>query len=279
MILAKNNNKIGHIEGIWPICYRTTSQFFQAGSICPNKNAMQNRMSVNRPIYLWPSLPVPTVTVQTSTALMQTIFRSLNGWEKPKPSDGYTVKPATHDSASNKAHLCNIRSCRKPMLSRFAKTCVNAAVKKGQRQTQESSSQTTFGFAGGCSKETSRPPGQFVEGIEQGVVWQKEGNRKAYSKAGHWSQDQYFSYGTTQRHNKRTTSSLDKTYSQRLSSGRCAATFDMAVAGLVQPDKGVLLVAERNACDGVGSGRGSMDCFEICFVSGSCQRPSVSGIG
>ena len=46
MILVKNNNKIGHIEDIWPICYRTTSQFLQGGSICPNKNAMQLTASV-----------------------------------------------------------------------------------------------------------------------------------------------------------------------------------------------------------------------------------------
>ncbi len=134
-------------------------------------------------------------------------------------------------------------------------------------------------FAGRHCKETSRRQRPFVEGIEQSSVWQKETNRKAYSKAGHWSQDQYFSYGTTQRHNKRTTSSLDKTYSQRLSSGRDAAIFDMAVAGLVQLDKGALLVAGRNTCDGVVSDERSLDCFEIYFVSGSCQRPSTSGLG
>ncbi len=63
------------------------------------------------------------------------------------------------------------------------------------------------------------------------------------------------------------------------SSGRDAAIFDMAVAGLVQLDKSALLVAGRNACDGVGPDQRSMDCFEIYFVSGSCQRPSASGLG
>ena len=150
---------------------------------------------------------------------------------------------------------------------------------KRQRQTQVSPPQVACGFAGGCGKETSRQPGQFVEGIEQGSVWQKEGNRKAYSKARHWSQDQYLSYGTTQRYYKRPAGSLDKTYSQWLSSGGDAAIFDMTVAGLVQLDKSALLVAGRNACDGVVSDGQGLDCFEIYFVSCSCQRPSTSRVG
>lgn len=55
---------------------------------------------------------------------------------------------------------------------------------KRQRQTQVSPSQAAFGFASGCGKETSRRQRPFVESIEQSIVWQKEGNRKAYSKAG-----------------------------------------------------------------------------------------------
>jgi hypothetical protein len=150
---------------------------------------------------------------------------------------------------------------------------------KWQRQIQISQAQTTWAIAGRRSKETSRLQRQFVEGIEQSVVWQKETNRKAYSKAGHWSQDQYLSYGTTQRHYKRPTSSLDKTYSQRFSSGRDAAIFDMAVAGFVQLDKAALFVAGRNTCDGVGLDRRDLDCFEIYFVSGSCQRSFTLGLG
>jgi len=73
--------------------------------------------------------------------------------------------------------------------------------------------------------------------------------------------------------------SPDKTYSQRLSSGRNAAVFDMAVAGLVQLDKSALFSAGRNTCDGVVSDRQGMDCFAVYFVSGSCQRASESGLG
>ena len=150
---------------------------------------------------------------------------------------------------------------------------------KRQRQAQASQTQTACGFAGGCGKETSRRQRSFVESIEQGVVWQKEGDRKAYSKPGHWPQDQYLSYGTTQRHDKRAASSPDKTYSRRLSSSRDVAIFDMAVAGFVQLDTGALLFAGRNACDGVVFDQRGLDCFEIYFVSGSCQRPCTSGLG
>jgi len=39
MILVNKNYKSGRLGRIWPICYRTTSQFLKGGSICPNKNA------------------------------------------------------------------------------------------------------------------------------------------------------------------------------------------------------------------------------------------------
>lgn len=148
-----------------------------------------------------------------------------------------------------------------------------------QRQIQASTSQAACEFAGGRGKEASRQQRQFVEGIEQSIVWQKESNRKAYSKAGYRSQDQYISYGTAERHDKRTTSSPDKTYSLRFSSSRDVAVFDMAVAGLVQLDKGALLAAGGNTCDGIVPYRGGLDCFEVYFVSGSCQRLSTFGLG
>src|SRR4030043_1492302 len=150
--------------------------------------------------------------------------------------------------------------------------------KKRQRQGQISKAQRTLGFAGGRSKETSRRKRSSGESVEDGVVWQKEGNRKAYTKAGCWSKDQYLSYGTTQRHNQRPASSIDKTYSCRFSSAADAAIFDMAVARLVQLDKGTLLFAGRDTCDGIGFGRRSLECFELYFVSGSCQRPCTSGL-
>ena len=150
---------------------------------------------------------------------------------------------------------------------------------KRQRQTQVSSSQTACGFAGGRGKETSRQQRQFVESIEQSIVWQKEGNYKTNSRPGYWSKDQHIPYGTTQRHDKGPAGSSYPTYPQWFSSGGNAAIFDMAVAGLVQLDKGALFVAGRNACYGVVSERRSMDCFEIYFVSGSCQRHSTSGLG
>ena len=147
---------------------------------------------------------------------------------------------------------------------------------KRQRQIQASSSQATCGFAGGCGKITSRQPGQFVESLEQSSVWQKVRNRKAYSKTGHWSEDQYFSYGTTQRYDKRSTGSSDKTYSQWFSSARVAAIFDMAVAGFVQLDQSTLLVAGGNPGDGIVSDGRGLDGIEVYSVSGSCQRPSTS---
>ena len=148
-----------------------------------------------------------------------------------------------------------------------------------QGQTQVSQAQTIAGFSGGCCKEDPRRQRPSVESIEQSSVWQKERNRKAYSKAGHWSQDQYFSYGTTQWYDKRPTSSFDKTYSQRLSSGRDAAVFDMVVAGFVQLDKSALFSAGRNTCDGIVPDEQGLDCFEIYFVSGSCQQLSTSRLG
>ncbi len=76
------------------------------------------------------------MSVQTLTTSMQTTFPSPNGWAKTKPSDGYTVKPAAHVSASDKAHLCNIRSCHKPML--YALSNVSAmAVLLGEDMTEE----------------------------------------------------------------------------------------------------------------------------------------------
>jgi len=51
----------------------------------------------------------------------------------------------------------------------------------------------------------------------------------------------------------------------------------MAVAGLVQLDKGALFVVGQDACDGIVSDGGGLECFEICSVSGSCQRPSGTG--
>src|SRR4030042_1146912 len=132
MILVNNHGKIEHIEGIWPICYRTNYQFLQKGPICPNKNAIKTGTSGNQLPCLFPSLPAPTVTVQTLTNSIQTIFPSPNGGAKTKPSDGYTVKPAAVASASDKAHLCNIRSCRKLMLYVLLNVSATAALLRGR---------------------------------------------------------------------------------------------------------------------------------------------------
>jgi len=150
---------------------------------------------------------------------------------------------------------------------------------KRQRQTQASRPQAAGGFASGRGEEDSRRPRQFAESIDQGTVRQKETDRKAHSKAGYRPQDQHLSYGTTQRHDKRATSSLDKTYSSWFSFGADAAIFYLVVARFVQLDKGSLLAVGRNTCDGIVSYERGLDCFEICFVSGSCQRPSASGLG
>jgi hypothetical protein len=69
-----------------------------------------------------------------------------------------------------------------------------------QRPTQTFPSQAAHGFAGGRGEEDSRPTRQFVEGIDQGIVWQKKTDRKAHSKSGYRPQDKYFSYRTAQRH-------------------------------------------------------------------------------
>jgi len=144
-----------------------------------------------------------------------------------------------------------------------------------QGQIQVSPSQTAFGFAGGCGKETSRQQRQPVEGLGQSVVWQKEGYPRTYSQAGHWLQDQHLSCGTAQRHDKRTAGPPDTTYSCRLPFEADAAIFYMALARFVQLDKGTLLVVGRNTCNGVGADRRGLECIEICFVSGSRQRPST----
>src|SRR4030043_362129 len=148
-----------------------------------------------------------------------------------------------------------------------------------ERQTQVSPSQTAAGFSGRRGRETSRQQRQLVEGIEQGFVWQKEGYRKTNSRPGYWSKEQHLSYGTTQRHDKGSAGSSYPAYPQWFSSGGNAAVFDMAVAGFVQLDEGALFVAGRNACYGVVSERRSMDCSEICFVSGSRQRPYTYRLG
>src|SRR4030043_108171 len=112
---------------------------------------------------------------------------------------------------------------------------------KRQRQTQASPSQTACRFAGGRCEEDTRQSRQFVEGIDRSIVWQKETDRKAYSRPGHRTQDQHLSYGTAQRHDKGPTGSFGSAYPQWLSSGDYAAIFRMAVAGLVQLDQGALL--------------------------------------
>jgi len=126
---------------------------------------------------------------------------------------------------------------------------------KRQRQNKVSTTEATTEFAGGRCKEDSGHQRQFVEGIDQGVVWQKETNRKVYSKARHRPEDQYISHRKTQWHYKRPAGSSCSAYSQRFSSARDVAVFDMAVAGFVQLDKGSLLSAGRDACDGVVSCR------------------------
>jgi len=427
IILVKKNNKNGHLGHIWPMYYRKTCHFLHGGPICPSQNNTKNRMTVNQPICLCLSLPAPTANVQTLTTSMLATSRLPNGWEKTRPSDGYTAKPVAHASVNGKVHLCRTPSypasmlyalsnvsataaplkrpqtsaksipapcsgywkgqvnvqpistaynlkismsrskrCRwmnctaKPSKAKktaswlmFPKNCVNALVKKGQnlasygsgskreissriyywskntrnclaidcfggcvfegqrpstdsyrrpfaistgylagiwrdqtlpsqkwqRQIQVSPSQTACGFAGGRSKETSRQKRQFVEGIEQSIVWQKEGNHKTNSRPVYWSKDQHIPYGTAQWHDKGTAGSSYPTYPQRLSSGGNAAIFDMVVAGLVQLDKGALFVVGRNTCDGVWADQRSMDCFEVYFLSGSCQRLTTSRLG
>ena len=121
--------------------------------------------------------------------------------------------------------------------------------------------------------------GNLLKVSSKVLFGKKEGDRKAYSKAGHRPQDQYLSFGTPQWHDKGTTSSPDKTYSRWLPSGADAAIFDMDVARFVQLDQGTLLVVGPNPCDGVGVDRRGLECFEIYSVSGSCQRPSTSRLG
>ena len=150
--------------------------------------------------------------------------------------------------------------------------------KKRQRSIQISPAQTTGRFAGRRRQETSRRKRAFAERIEQGVVWQKEGYRKTYTKTGDWSNDQYLSYGTTQRHDPRPAGSFDQTDACRFSFAGNAAILDMAVAGFVQLDKGSLFAHGPNPCDGPGFGRRGLECFEIYFVSSSCQRPCTSGL-
>jgi hypothetical protein len=92
--------------------------------MCPNENEAKDRMITNESIFLYPSLPVPTATVQTLSISMQTIFQLQNGLEKRKPSDGRTAKPAVHVSVSDKVHLCNTPTYRKTVL--YAFSCVSA---------------------------------------------------------------------------------------------------------------------------------------------------------
>ena len=133
MILVKNSNKIGHIKGIWSICYRTSSQILHGGSICPNKNANQTSSVPNRPAYHCLSLPVPTATVPASTNSMQATFLSLNGWAKIKPFDGYTAKPVERVSVNDKAHLCRIQSCHRPMWYALSNVWAMAVLLKPQQ--------------------------------------------------------------------------------------------------------------------------------------------------
>ena len=108
---------------------------------------------------------------------------------------------------------------------------------KWQRQTQASSSQTTFGFADRSCKKDSRQPRQFVESIDQSIVWQKERNCKTNSRVGYWPEDQHLSYGTTPWHYKRPAGSSGKAYPQRLSSSGDTAVFDMAVVDVYKRNK------------------------------------------
>jgi len=130
MILVKNNSKIGHIEGIWPIYYRTTSQILHGGTIGPNKNAIKTSTTANQQIYHCHFLPVPTVIVQTLTALMQTIFQSLNGWEKTRPSDGYTARLVVLASVNGKVHLCSIPNYPKSMSYALSNVSATAVLSK-----------------------------------------------------------------------------------------------------------------------------------------------------
>jgi hypothetical protein len=56
MITVKKNYKNGCLERIWPICYRTASQFSQGDPICPNKGARktpQSSESMNLPLFFF----------------------------------------------------------------------------------------------------------------------------------------------------------------------------------------------------------------------------------
>jgi len=150
---------------------------------------------------------------------------------------------------------------------------------KRPRPVQGSPAQTAGKFAGGRCQETARRPGAFAESFEQGIVWQKENHREAYSRAGDWSNDQHLSCGTTQRHHPRSASPADPTNARRFSSGKDAAVFDLAVERFDQLDTRSLCIAGRNAGDGYRAGRRGVDGVEVYFVSGSCQRPSACRLG
>ncbi len=95
------------------MCYRTNDYFRQGAPVCPNNKT--RRMAACRPAFLYLSLPVQTVTVLISTALIPAISRWLNGWVKTKQFFDCTAKPAAAFSANDKAHSCKRPSCLKRM--------------------------------------------------------------------------------------------------------------------------------------------------------------------
>jgi len=97
------------------------------------KQHKKNRMTINQPVCRWLSSPAQTATVLTSTTLMRATFQSLSGWEKTKPSDGCTAKPAELASANGRAHLCNIASCRRPLLYALSNVSATAALLRRQQ--------------------------------------------------------------------------------------------------------------------------------------------------
>jgi hypothetical protein len=184
LILVKNNYKNGPLGHIWPIYYRTIYQIVHGGPICPNKNAVKSR-------FLLESIIGPR-TLRTAMQLTASVAVDSKGKRPSADSD-------RRSSAISTGHSYGIW------------TDQTLTSQKWQRQNKTSTFQTACGFADRSCKEDSRQQRQFVENIEQSIVWQKERDRKAYSKAGYRPEDQHISYGTTKWHYKRPAGSPENT--------------------------------------------------------------------
>ena len=94
---------------------------------------------------------------------------------------------------------------------------------------------------GDCGDFNRFDAGNLLKVSTKALFGKKKQTEKAYSNPGHRTEDQHLSYRTAQWHDKGPTNSLGSAYPQRLPSGDYAAILHMAVARLVQLDKGALL--------------------------------------